>query len=92
MSCGVLHQPIGCESFCLLCDADKKGQNQGDYIEWPSDDRLGLAMGMPQITAPHPRNWRLAHAQPLPLPLPTLSTLMPHHSLFTPENGFQVSL
>ena len=28
--------------------------NQGDYIEWPSDDRLGMAMGMAQIIATTP--------------------------------------
>lgn len=54
----VLHcVSTGCvcrKSSCLLCGADTMDQNTGDYIEWPSDDSLGMAMGMAQITATTP--------------------------------------
>ena len=42
------------KSSCLLCRADMMDQTTGDYIEWPSDDSLDIAIGMAQITATTP--------------------------------------
>lgn len=35
----------------MVCDAESVDDHTGDFIEWPSDDHLGMAMGMAQITA-----------------------------------------